>query len=101
MLMMKKLNLILLSISFLAANSFAQKKEATKPAEPTNPLLKAETYSSLSFRSIGPAVTSGRIVDIAINPKNKYEWYIVAGASGVWKSGRTQTSELRYASGGA
>ncbi len=89
---MKKLNLILLSISFLAANSFAQKQETAKPAEPTNPLLKTETYSSLSFRSIGPAVTSGRIVDIAINPKNKYEWYIVAGAGGVWKTSNAGVS---------
>lgn len=65
----------------------AQKKtEEKKPAEITDPMLKPETYSSLSFRSIGPAVTSGRIVDIAVNPTNKSEWYIVAAAGGVWKT---------------
>ncbi|HWY09877.1 MAG TPA: glycosyl hydrolase, partial [Bacteroidia bacterium] len=62
------------------------KKEDKKPATITDPLLKPETYSSLSFRSIGPAVTSGRVIDIAVNPKNKNEWYIAAAAGGVWKT---------------
>lgn len=85
---MKKVTTIITTAALFASVSlFAQKKEETKkPAEPTDPLLKAETYSSLSFRSIGPAVTSGRIVDIAVNPNNKNEWYIVAAAGGVWKT---------------
>jgi photosystem II stability/assembly factor-like uncharacterized protein len=88
---MKKLNLLLLCSALLISTAdFAQKKnekeDAKKPAAPTDPLLKPETYSSLSFRSIGPAVTSGRIVDLAVNPKNKNEWYIVAAAGGVWKT---------------
>ncbi len=72
----------------LSAVSFAQKKDTTtRPPvieKPTH--LKPETYSALSFRSIGPAVTSGRIVDLAVNPINKSEWYIVAGAGGVFKT---------------
>lgn len=81
-------NLLFLSLTLLiSSTSFSQKKgEEKKPAESTNPLLKAETYSSLAFRSIGPAVTSGRIVDLAVNPKNKSEWYIVSAAGGVWKT---------------
>ncbi|HRD40881.1 MAG TPA: glycosyl hydrolase, partial [Bacteroidia bacterium] len=85
---MKKVTSIITTAALFASVSlFSQKKEEPKkPAEPTDPLLKAETYSSISFRSIGPAVTSGRIVDIAVNPNNKSEWYIVAAAGGVWKT---------------
>jgi hypothetical protein len=64
----------------------ADKKEDKKASAPTNPILKPETYSSLSFRNIGPAVTSGRVIDIAVNPKNKNEWYIAAAAGGVFKT---------------
>lgn len=83
---MKKISFLLLSLAFLGNNSFSQKKEVAKPATPTDPLLKSETYSTLSFRGIGPSVTSGRIIDIAVNPKNKAEWYIVAAAGGVFKT---------------
>ncbi len=77
---------VLLSIS---TNLFSQKANSTKATPTTAPkpaLINSETYSSLAFRSIGPAVTSGRIVDLVVNPKNKSEWYIAAGAGGVFKT---------------
>ena len=88
---MKKLNLLFLAGALLITNfSSAQEKKSadsgTKTAAPTDPLLKSDTYSSLSFRSLGPAVTSGRISDLAVNPKNKNEWFITAAAGGVWKT---------------
>ncbi len=42
--------------------------------------------SSQKFRSIGPAVTSGRIGDLCVNPKNKSQWYVVAASGGIWKT---------------
>ncbi|MEI8136947.1 MAG: glycosyl hydrolase, partial [Bacteroidota bacterium] len=88
---MKKIKFLCLAVTLVTSNSFAQTKEATKKAEekkaPEKPLfLNPSTYSALSFRNIGPAVTSGRVVDIAVNPKNKNEWYIAAGAGGVFKT---------------
>ncbi len=76
---------------FFSLTVSAQKKASpvnddTKSKETKDPLLKTENYSTLSFRSVGPAVTSGRITDIAVNPGNKSEWYIVAAAGGVWKT---------------
>ena len=32
-------------------------------------------WNSLGFRSIGPAFTSGRIADFAVNPDNYSEFY--------------------------
>ncbi len=53
------------------------------------------SYSALSWRNIGPAFTSGRIADIAINPEDPETWYVAVGSGGVWKttnSGTTWTS---------
>lgn len=84
---MKNLSLLFVTGALAVCQiTFAQEKKENKPAAPTDPLLKTETYSPLSFRSLGPAVTSGRISDIAVNPKNRNEWYITAAAGGVWKT---------------
>lgn len=45
-----------------------------------------DTYSGLKFRSLGPALTSGRIADIAIHPQKESTWYIAVGSGGVWKT---------------
>ncbi|MCE3259591.1 MAG: glycosyl hydrolase repeat-containing protein [Bacteroidetes bacterium] len=83
-----KSSLLLAGLTILSALPLsAQKKSAEKkPEQPAQPFLKSETYSHLSFRSVGPAVTSGRVIDIAVNPKNKNEWYIAAAAGGVFKT---------------
>ena len=63
-----------------------------KPAAQTQSQAPADsgptsaTISGLKFRSIGPALTSGRVVDIAVDPTNKKVWYIAAAAGGVWKT---------------
>lgn len=44
------------------------------------------TYSGLKFRSIGPAIASGRVIDIAVNPNNYNEFYVAAASGGVWKT---------------
>ena len=59
---------------------------AQKEIKLDNSKLKPENYSGLSLRAIGPAVTSGRISDFAINPKNYSEYYVAASAGGVWKT---------------
>ncbi len=53
---------------------------------PTDTVLKSSVVSGLGFRSIGPAVTSGRIIDIAIHPSDKSTWYVAAASGGVWKT---------------
>jgi hypothetical protein len=48
--------------------------------------MKADTFSGLKFRSVGPAVASGRVAAIAVNPKNKFEYYVGVASGGVWKT---------------
>jgi len=86
---MKKIFLITLSIA-LAINVNAQKKKKSEPKSKYNSGL----YSALKFRSVGPAFTSGRIADIAVNPNNTSEYYLAVASGGVWKttnSGNTYT----------
>ena len=45
--------------------------------------MTADTFSGLKFRSIGPAVASGRVMAIAVNPKNKFEYYVGVASGGV------------------
>jgi photosystem II stability/assembly factor-like uncharacterized protein len=42
--------------------------------------------SGLSFRSIGPATTGGRIGEIAVDPSKPSTWYVAVHSGGVWKT---------------
>ncbi|MFY7668943.1 MAG: VPS10 domain-containing protein [Crocinitomicaceae bacterium] len=79
---MHKLFVLLTLISF---GLYGQKNtKTTDKTEKPKPLFDAGTVSSLSFRMVGPALTSGRVVDIAVNPKNKDQWFVAAACGGVW-----------------
>jgi photosystem II stability/assembly factor-like uncharacterized protein len=87
-----------------AASSSASKKESkkdmkkddkkaeskdTKPADKPEEKkggMTADTFSGLKFRSIGPAAASGRVMSVAVNPKNKAEYYVGVASGGVWKT---------------
>ncbi|NOT36980.1 MAG: glycosyl hydrolase [Saprospiraceae bacterium] len=73
---------IILFLLFIV-NAFSQ----DKPAE-----YNSETFSAVQFRSIGPAVTSGRVSDIAVNPNNNSEYYVAAASGGVWKTNNRGTT---------
>jgi photosystem II stability/assembly factor-like uncharacterized protein len=57
-----------------------------KKDEEKKPGMNSDTFSGLKFRSIGPAVASGRVMAIAVNPKNKFEYYVGVASGGVWKT---------------
>jgi len=61
----------------------AKKKEKKKEKKD---LLESSTFNSFKWRSIGPAFTSGRIADFAVDPGN-FSHYFVAAASGhIWRT---------------
>ncbi len=49
-------------------------------------LLTGKIFSGIKFRNIGPALNSGRVSDIAIDPENENVWYVAIGSGGVWKT---------------
>jgi photosystem II stability/assembly factor-like uncharacterized protein len=46
----------------------------------------AQQFEKLHFRSIGPAIMSGRISDLAVYEKNTAIWYVGTAHGGVWKT---------------
>jgi len=79
-------------VACICAPNFAQKKKSDKATstppkeEVKDELLSSATFSGLKLRSIGPALTSGRVVDLAVNPQNHSEYYVATAAGGVWKT---------------
>jgi photosystem II stability/assembly factor-like uncharacterized protein len=53
-----------------------------KKAEP----MSAATFSGLKLRSVGPAVTSGRVAALAVHPTDRGHYYVAAASGGVWKT---------------
>jgi len=76
---MNKFSLFLFA-ALLSINLFSQddeeKKDSTLP----------DILSGLKWRSIGPAFTSGRIADFAVNPFNHHEYYVAVASGNIWKT---------------
>jgi photosystem II stability/assembly factor-like uncharacterized protein len=64
----------------LPALGWAQDDEKPEPG------FNEATFKGLEMRSVGPALMSGRIADIAIHPTDKSVWYVGVGSGGVWKT---------------
>ncbi|MBI2834115.1 MAG: hypothetical protein HYX76_06780 [Acidobacteria bacterium] len=80
---------IVLLVAAAAVPVFSQTPRSTGRAAPdpaSKPPFTAETFSGLKARSIGPAVTSGRVMTIAVDPSNRAVIYIGAASGGVWKT---------------
>ena len=43
-------------------------------------------FGGLRFRSIGPAVTSGRVNAFAVDPADRSKYYVAVASGGVWKT---------------
>jgi photosystem II stability/assembly factor-like uncharacterized protein len=52
----------------------------------TAPRLAADTIRGLELRSLGPALTPGRVADIAVDPRNRNVWYVAMASGGLWKT---------------
>jgi photosystem II stability/assembly factor-like uncharacterized protein len=56
----------------------------TTPVSTQSPV--PDPFSNLRARSIGPAVTSGRVMSIAVDPSNTAIFYVGSASGGVWKT---------------
>jgi photosystem II stability/assembly factor-like uncharacterized protein len=45
-----------------------------------------DPFAELAFRSLGPGLTSGRLSDIEVDPKNPSIWYAAASSGNLWKT---------------
>ncbi|HRN27459.1 MAG TPA: glycosyl hydrolase [Ignavibacteriaceae bacterium] len=77
--------LLLFSFAILAQDNDKDKKEDKNP-------FKSETFDGLKFRCVGPAATSGRVVDFAVNPNDITEYYVAVACGNVWKTTNSGTT---------
>ncbi len=79
-----KIILGLIALLLIVPDIHGQRKKdnSDNPADP----LADVSLSTFTLRSIGPALTSGRLSDLAVNPDNHSEFYVAASAGGVWKT---------------
>ncbi len=54
--------------------------------------INSSLVSGLKFRGLGPALMSGRIVDLAVDPVRRSTWYVAAASGGVWKTANAGTT---------
>ena len=50
------------------------------------------TFRGLELRNLGPALMSGRISDLAIDPVKPNTWYAAAGSGNLWKTDNAGTT---------
>ena len=79
--MIKKI--FLYGLALLAMLQFSYAQKSRKSVETP---LDSITINGLKWREVGPALTSGRISDIAVNPANPFEYYVATSSGGVWKT---------------
>lgn len=55
-------------------------------------LTQQSLLKNLPFVNIGPTIMSGRVVDLAVNPRNPTEFYVGYASGGVWHTVNNGTS---------
>lgn len=78
-------NIFFVALYFVISISYSQKKD-TKPTTVSAEKKDELSLAGIKFRNIGPAVTSGRIADFAVNPNNIHEYFVATASGGVWKT---------------
>jgi photosystem II stability/assembly factor-like uncharacterized protein len=79
--------LVLLPLLFLPPLALADTPANPKPADKkAGERYSSATFAGLKLRSLGPAVTSGRVADFAVHPRDRGHYYVAAASGGVWKT---------------
>lgn len=86
---LKLIIILLIPIFVFGQQGKKQKQQADTPKKETTEKFN---FSGLKWRSIGPAFMSGRISDLAVNPKNQSEYYVGVASGNVWKTTNNGTT---------
>jgi len=81
-----KLRTAVLCLIILQPFAACSAKENADSDDKGPPTLEKVSLDGLAFRSIGPAVTSGRVIDIEVNPQDHSEYYVASGHGSLWKT---------------
>jgi len=80
---------LLLLIFVLSITSAEAKKKKDDDKSDT---LKSSIFNGLKWRSIGPAFTSGRIADFAVDPNNSAHYFVAVASGHIWKTTNNGTT---------
>jgi len=91
---MKNLLTLMLLVCVFSISLQAKTDEKAKEKEKAkgDTIITSSLVDGLKFRSIGPAWCSGRIADLAVNPKNPKEYYVAVASGNVWKTTNSGTT---------
>jgi len=85
-----KVTQTLLTAALLGVTIFTKAQAPTPAAERLRSLEQKKTLrtrsvlDSIRFRNIGPAIMSGRVSDLDVNPADPTEFYVAYASGGVW-----------------
>lgn len=65
---------------------------AAEPDKPAPAKTAFDALAAIPLRGIGPAVTSGRVGDLAVDPRHPAVWYVAVASGGVWKTANAGTT---------
>ncbi|HTM25255.1 MAG TPA: hypothetical protein VL225_08680 [Vicinamibacterales bacterium] len=71
-----------LAALIVAATVALGARQAPPPAD----RLTADLLKGIALRSIGPAISTGRVQDVAIDPRSPNTWYVATAFGGLWKT---------------
>ena len=90
--MKRTLGLLMAFTILFSTHLFSQKKK-DKDDKKEEPKHLLDTLGiGLKWRSVGPAVTSGRISDFAVHPQKRSTYYVASSSGGVWKTTNAGTT---------
>lgn len=89
---MRDCNVLLRTLTIAAAMAFPTAVPADDSHADPAPKLNADLLAGIKLRQIGPALMSGRIADVVIDPTRPNTWYVAAGSGNVWKTENAGTT---------
>ena len=89
---MTRLTIFLMAVLMAFSTDIAAQKKSKNKSDDKEFTYSSDLVSGLNVRGIGPALTSGRIADLAVNPSNPFEYYVAVASGGVWKTTNAGTT---------
>ncbi|GMU63910.1 MAG: hypothetical protein AMXMBFR36_01840 [Acidobacteriota bacterium] len=77
-----------LALSLPGGAGAADRPKEKKPEKPE----PEKVFAGLALREIGPALASGRISEIAVDPTNPWRWVVAVSSGGVWTTDNAGTT---------
>ncbi len=84
--------IVTLTFTFAIHTWGQETSQESKEADNAAAKVDSKLLRGLAFRSIGPALMSGRIADIAVDRQKPNTWYVAVGSGGLWKTTNAGTT---------